>query len=755
LAAMVRTHSWERGASAPVGAAPASSAAPGDDSQATAPAEVEVEGEDEKKVDAGEQLADLLLQLHIEGRLSAKDTCCISYWATKAGAQGPVKTFAYKPTAPTGHFQRHLDRVGGLRGSFEKFVSLSVPGHTRANADRVTQEVKAMPPHECLHREFVEDPTILGQIRPREWPLSFHQHPVIRSAQPGQVLPLAFYMDAAQYTKGGAAVLVFVVANLVSGTRHLVAVLKKKDFCRCGCRGWCSLRPVFAFLDWSFQALARGIFPAEGCDGQPWAASADPTRRSMAGLPLALRAAVVQVKGDWAEYSHSLGFPTWRHMEYPCIWCRCERDTLYAFSGMRPGELPWDPTDPADYDAACAMCERHVFVRTVGQRDRLAALLFYDKRTIGSHGRALKQDAPEFNLLAGDRLEPCAACPDVGGFEELALPATIVFWRPSQETVAKHRNPLFNAATGITTDLLTVDTLHCLYLGVLQVHCSRVVWSMVEADVWDTRSSGHTTAPARLQESCTRLQADLAQWCRKRLRTHPHERVTMVQEITPYILGASADDQKLGLKGGETKTMFLFLHELLLTCTKEVRMMEHMVAASKALLRHVELLSEAPRTFAPSQAKDFRLQGNDQHLCISMSRFLGTSGIAAPPILQVAQEFHTSQLAALEAMRHYVAWTPKFHQWLHICRTGGEPNGELQIACLRVPSVAFRISGFTINLVFSPRHGENPSYHSCWLDESDNKRIMRIAASCHRRVFETRVLSSWALVQQGGWYKCF
>jgi hypothetical protein len=58
---------------------------------------------------------------------------------------------------------------------------------------------------------------------------------------------------------------------------------------------------------------------------------------------------------------------------------------------------------------------------------------------------------------------------------------------------------------------------------------------------------------------------------------------------------------------------------------------------------------------------------------------------------------------------------------------------------------------FTVGPFFiPPRNGENPSYHSCWLDESDNKRIMRIAASCHRRVFETRVLSSWALVQQGG-----
>ena len=189
-------------------------------------------------MDAGNELAELLLKLHVDGRLSAKDTCCLSYWAAKAGAKGPVKTLGHNPGAPTGHFQRHLDRVAGLRGSFEDFVTLNVPGHTRASGDRTVQGVRVVPPHECLNREVVQDPAILGRVRPAEWPPSFHDHPVVRAAPPGKVVPLAFYMDAAQYTKGGAAVIVFVVSNLVTGARHLVAVLKKKDLCRCGCRGW-------------------------------------------------------------------------------------------------------------------------------------------------------------------------------------------------------------------------------------------------------------------------------------------------------------------------------------------------------------------------------------------------------------------------------------------------------------------------------------------------------------------------------------
>ena len=114
-------------------------------------------------------------------------------------------------------------------------------------------------------------------------------------------------------------------------------------------------------------------------------------------------------------------------------------------------------------------------------------------------------------------------------------------------------------------------------------------------------------------------------------------------------------------------------------------------------------------------------------------------------------------MATLRSMEHYCTWTPKFHQWLHLSRTH-EPNGErLQTTdCHSCKYGGRNQFNFTNGpFLHTPRSGENPSYHSCWLDESDNKRIMRIASSCHRRVFETRVLSSWALVQQGGWYKRF
>jgi hypothetical protein len=656
---MVRRHSWDDPAP--------QEGEPHQAHQAHAPPPLDEERERQRE-EAGACLADLLLELHVEGRLTAKSVCCISHWAARAGARGPVRNLAYRPDAASGHFQRHLDGKVALRGNPAEFVVLQIPGHSKQSYDRAVHEVRVLAPHECLHKEVSENPSIL-EADPAEWPPSFRSHPVIQGAPVGTVVPLAFYMDAAQYTKGGAAVVVFVLCNLVSGLRHLVAVLKKKDFCRCGCKGWCSLRPVFAFLDWSFQALAMGAFPAAGPDGQPWPPS-DERRRARVGLALSLRGAVVQIKGDWAEYAHSLGFPTWRHTDYPCLWCRCDRETLYDWDDMVPGELPWMPNSADDYSDACSRAERHVVIRTAALRDRIASLLFYDKRVQGSHGRALRANLPHLGLLAGDRLEPSTGCPDVGAFEQLSLPATVLFWRPSEETIAKHRNPLFNPVTGVTLETLTVDTLHCLYLGVLQVHCSRVIWALIEADAWNVREGGNTTMPARVQESCTRLQHALGIWCRRRAGA------TNVQDISPYILGSGKEEQKLGLKGGETKSMLLFLHDFLPLHAARVAEATHMMDASRALLRHLDLLKEAPRRFSADQLKDPNIHKGCAPTLWTYVAMLAplTLAFSACVVVELylqfcqTQEFYETQVATLRAMRHYCTWTPKFHQWLHSSR---------------------------------------------------------------------------------------
>ena len=221
----------------------------------------------------------------------------------------------------------------------------------------------------------------------------------------------------------------------------------------------------------------------------------------------------------------------------------------------------------------------------------------------GSRGRALKVAVPELSLEAGDRLEPSAALADIADFEAMELPATVVFWRPSRETTTRHRNPLFGPSTGITVKSLCVDTLHCLYLGVFQVHCAAVAWELIEADAWATHREGHTTAPERLQASCIRMQADLHRWCLARKKSHPGDSLTEVQEVTPKMLGTKTEP-KLSLKGGETKTFLLFTHDFLQQSTVSVPHKAQMLAAGGALLRHIELLKNAPHVFSDADQQD-------------------------------------------------------------------------------------------------------------------------------------------------------
>ena len=57
--------------------------------------------------EASEQFFDYLVELKLQGTLSAKHCCELSFWATKAGMTGKGTTLAYKP-------EPHVS--GGLSG---------------------------------------------------------------------------------------------------------------------------------------------------------------------------------------------------------------------------------------------------------------------------------------------------------------------------------------------------------------------------------------------------------------------------------------------------------------------------------------------------------------------------------------------------------------------------------------------------------------------------------------------------------------
>ena len=143
---------------------------------------------------------------------------------------------------------------------------------------------------------------------------------------------------------------------------------------------------------------------------------------------------------------------------------------MYLAMGNSCEGLRWPLTTDAEYDAACARCEIVVVINTDGQRRALLRVLRYDKRPDGARGRALTQDLNDFHppLRENDRLEPGGALRQVGDLEDVGLPAQLIFWRSSNETIARHRCPLLCAEElGLTpTRALTVDALHTASLGI-------------------------------------------------------------------------------------------------------------------------------------------------------------------------------------------------------------------------------------------------------------------------------------------------
>ena len=155
----------------------------------------------------------------------------------------------------------------------------------------------------------------------------------------------------------------------------------------------------------------------------------------------------------------------------------------------------------------------------------------------------------------GDRLEPSAGLADVGAFEIAPLPLSVVFWRPSAETSAKHRNPLFveHLGTG-PRDLITVDILHALFLGPMNLFVKIALWNILESGVYGSMGDQQE----RLANSILALRNALMNFYKRHDRENKGATLTRCSDLTPKMLGTPAD-QKCKTKGAETWGILLFV----------------------------------------------------------------------------------------------------------------------------------------------------------------------------------------------------
>ena len=96
---------------------------------------------------AGVQFVELLLDLKYANKISMKDVCCASWWASKAGAVGPACELGKHPYCKSaGDYQKHVDRKMGFNEQMGEQCILQCPGHAVHSNERVLLDLAVAPP---------------------------------------------------------------------------------------------------------------------------------------------------------------------------------------------------------------------------------------------------------------------------------------------------------------------------------------------------------------------------------------------------------------------------------------------------------------------------------------------------------------------------------------------------------------------------------------------------------------------------------
>ena len=512
--------------------------------------------------EAGADLADFLLHLRTTGKLVARDVCVICHYASLAGAQGPVRDIVWPPDGH--HFTRHLETCQGMGKGLEGQYNMQCPGFDKFDASRVALNVPCLPLHEALSAEHASKPELMSDLLAKslnnvEWSARYRSNPVVQRAEAWEfVMPIALYSDGIPFQKRDST-LSFFAYNLLTGVRHCLVNLRKSEMCQCGCLGWCTISVVWHWLRWSIEALAAGHMPSMRHDRSEFLLPEDTDRAARAGKALT-KGAIVMIKADWQEYAKGLGLPYWSNLMHPCFCCHASRDQLQFLGSFGPSSAPFKAKVHREYEEACAACEIWIDVRTKREHQLLIGTLFFDRRPHGNQGRCLKQDLfiCGTQLRAGDRLELCDSLFDIGKFEDISIPGRVLFWRPSNTTLATRRCPVFVPAAGVTIECCVVDPMHTLHLGVYKDVCQSVLWALLLGDCFKTNATGASLPHLGL----LRMRAHLMAWYTAEKARCPDVELYALQDLKMSMLG-SANDQTCATKAAETGTLLQYCRDAL------------------------------------------------------------------------------------------------------------------------------------------------------------------------------------------------
>ena len=511
---------------------------------------------------AQEELFNVLVELKLVGKLSAKNCCIIAFWAKHAGASGPATKLAVKPNAQSGKFSDKFDAVVGKPAESSTFYDLELARRVRHSALRVWDTIPVRLPLEAMCEQLQNDGEVLAaELRAArldgELPPCYLEHPAVQAADPSEVIhPLSMFVDGVAYSRTDSCLGVWI-KSIFSEERHLLAVLRRNESCSCGCRGWCSMHPLWESMAWSLAHMLKGEHPACRHDGSAFLPKEE-ARAVNAGQALGFKAVVLVVKSDICEYSHSFGFAGLGDTISPCLFCFCtDWPDLGSTIGLSPEGSGFPQKTQAHYEHACNQCEHRVLVGPREQR-AISRHLCYIKGYKSRQGRGVGQDLPAYGLTTQHRIEPSLVIRDVASFENLRAdpPFSAVFWHRPSETSLRHRNPLISAATGISLHCIGIDWMHTISLGVSQCMLGVFFWQCMDSNIY--KISG-LVEDVRLL-TVVRLRADLDLWYAKKVKEGSQP--TRVQNFLLTMLGTPGHP-KFGYHASETNWIVRFATDFL------------------------------------------------------------------------------------------------------------------------------------------------------------------------------------------------
>ena len=125
-----------------------------------------------------------------------------------------------------------------------------MPGRSKDKLGRVKVPLMVVPAHELVDEFAIETPELPRlleeAVSERRLPPTYYTNPVVQKSEK-PLLPLSIYMDAAPYSLTDGALGIWLQC-LVTDRKWIIALVRKKITCACGCRGWCSHWEVIRWL---------------------------------------------------------------------------------------------------------------------------------------------------------------------------------------------------------------------------------------------------------------------------------------------------------------------------------------------------------------------------------------------------------------------------------------------------------------------------------------------------------------------------